>query len=97
MGEVIMAAEGVRLELYSSSFCAACRRTRAVLGRVEGMLPEIGLVEHDVADAPDLAERNGITATPTVIVRAPGGGEVFRAAGVPSVQQVLRAVALASE
>ncbi|MCW4385650.1 thioredoxin family protein [Salinibacterium sp. SYSU T00001] len=89
-------AHGVQLELYSSSFCAACRQTRAVLGRVTGMLPTLALVEHDVAAVPELAESNTIVATPTVIVRNAEGKETFRAAGVPTVEQVLRAVALAA-
>jgi protein-disulfide isomerase len=89
-------AHNVTLELYSSSFCAACRQTRAVLARVVGMLPALDVTEHDVAAVPDLAESNAIAATPTVIVRSTEGDEVFRAAGVPTVDQVLRAVALAA-
>ncbi|WP_238707082.1 glutaredoxin family protein [Microbacterium lushaniae] len=83
----------VTLELYSTSFCGACRRTRAVLDRVRRLLPHVAVTEHDVAFEPDLAESRGIRATPTVIVRAPGGGETMRADGVPTIDHVLVAVA----
>jgi len=90
-------AQGVQLELYTSSFCAACRQTRTVLHHVERMLPQLSLVERDIAAHPDLAERDNIVATPTVIIRSPDGAEVQRATGVPSVAQVLHAVALATD
>lgn len=91
------AVQGVQLEFYTTSFCAACRHTRLVLKQVERMLPQLSLVERDIAAHPDLAESHDIAATPTVIIRSPDGAEVRRATGVPSVEQVLRAVALALE
>ncbi|MBF0672372.1 MAG: thioredoxin family protein [Salinibacterium sp.] len=91
------AGEGIQLEFYTSSFCAACRQTRTVLHHVERMLPRLSLVERDIAAHPDLAERDNIVATPTVIIRSPDGAEVRRATGVPSVAQVLHAVALATD
>jgi thiol-disulfide isomerase/thioredoxin len=85
----------VTLELYSTSFCGACRRTRAVLDRVGDLVPAAAVVEHDVAREPDLAEHHDIRATPTVIVRDAAGAEVLRAAGVPSIDHVLVAAARA--
>lgn len=82
----------VALELYSTSFCGACRRTRAVLDRVRQLLPEVTVTEHDVAFEPDLAEARGIRSTPTVIVRTAGGAETMRADGVPTIDHVLVAV-----
>jgi hypothetical protein len=86
----------VHYELFSSSFCGACARTRSVLQAASGALPGSSLSEHDVAIEPDLAEANGIEATPTVIVRNARGDEVFRAVGVPSVDQAMSAAALAT-
>lgn len=87
----------VHYELFASSFCGACARTRTVLQAASGALPGSSVREHDVALEPDLAEANGVEATPTVIVRNARGDEVFRAVGVPSVDQALSAAALAVE
>lgn len=81
----------MELTLVSSSFCGACARTRAVLADAARWLPDATLTEIDVAQDPDAAEMLDIDATPTVIIRDASGAEVFRAAGVPTVPQVLTA------
>jgi thioredoxin 1 len=83
----------VRFELYVSSFCGACARTRTVLELAIGVLPGSSLIEHDVAFEPDLAEANDIVSTPTVIMRDAAGVEFLRRSGVPTIEQVLAAVA----
>jgi len=80
-------------ELYSSTFCGACLHTRSVLSRALDLVPGSELHEYDVALDPDRARDNGITATPSVIVRDSGGVEVQRASGVPTLDQVLVAAA----
>lgn len=80
------------LILYSSSFCGACSGTRAVLDRAVALVPSVSLEEINVAFSPDVAEEAGITETPTVVL-LDAGTEVFRAAGVPTVDQVLTALA----
>ncbi|MFG6445904.1 thioredoxin family protein [Microbacterium sp. P06] len=85
----------IEFTLFSSSFCGACRQTRSVLERVQQLVPNVVVTEHDVAFVPDLAEANRIDATPTVILRTAAGAEVLRAAGVPQLDQVLVAVARA--
>ena len=87
MGE--RADGGVRLELFSTSFCGACRQTRAVLDRAASLVPGASVVEHDLALEPELGDANAITRSPTVIVRSADGREVLRASGVPTVPQVL--------
>ncbi|MFC7430044.1 MULTISPECIES: thioredoxin [unclassified Agrococcus] len=77
------------LELFSTSFCGACRQTRAVLDRAATLLPGTVVVEHDLAFEPELGESLSITRSPTTIVRSATGEELLRAAGVPSVPQVL--------
>ena len=79
----------MRLELFSTSFCGACRQTRAVLDRAASLVPGASVVEHDLALEPDLGDLHDISRSPTVIVRAADGREVLRASGVPSVPQVL--------
>ena len=80
---------------FSSAFCEPCMQTRAVLAEVSSLVPQATVRELDVAHATEEAETNGIRNTPTVIVRNAEGAEVFRAAGVPSVAQVLVAAAKA--
>lgn len=87
--------EGIALTLYTSAFCEPCMRTRAVLAEAARLVPTLSVTELDVTRALDRAERDGIRSTPTVIVHGAEGAEVFRAEGVPTLQQVLVAAAKA--
>ncbi len=69
--------------------------TRSVLTEVSKLVPAARIAELDVASATDEAERAGIRSTPTVIVLSEDGHEVFRAEGVPTINQVLVAMAKA--
>lgn len=70
-------------------------QTRAVLAEATRLAPRIEVTELDVARNLERAERDRIRSTPTVIVEAPDGTEVFRAEGVPTLAQVLTAAAAA--
>lgn len=85
----------MRLTLYTSAFCEPCMQTRAVLAEAARLVPGISVTERDVARASTEAEEDGIQVTPTVIVSTASGDEVFRAEGVPTLQQVLVAAAKA--
>jgi alkyl hydroperoxide reductase subunit AhpF len=85
----------VEFELYSSSFCGACRQARAALDSAARLLQGATVSEHDVALESDRAEAHNIDATPTVIVRNADGAEVFRAVGIPTISQVLAVAARA--
>jgi len=85
----------VHFELFSSSFCGACRQTRMALNRVLQLVPGSTLTEFDVAAHPERAESLNIEHTPTTIVRDSRGREVSRATGVPSVPHILVAAAQA--
>ena len=63
----------VRLELFSTSFCGACRQTRAVLDRAAALVPGATVVEHDLAFEPDLGESLGIIE----VLALQGGGYVL--------------------
>jgi thioredoxin 1 len=80
---------------FSSAFCEPCTQTRAVLEQVSHLVPAARIVEIDVADDNGEAERAGVRLTPTVVVLNAEHHEVFRAEGVPSVNQVLVALAKA--
>ncbi len=85
----------VIVDLYTSAFCAPCHLTRAVLADAARLVPAAQVVERDVVAHEEQAEADGIRVTPTVIVRAEDGSEVFRAEGVPTLPQVLSAFAKA--
>ncbi len=69
--------------------------TRRVLDEAGRLVGAMNLVERDVVRDEREAERAGIRSTPTVIVRGDDGTEVFRAEGIPSLNQVLTALAKA--
>ncbi|WP_174776913.1 thioredoxin domain-containing protein [Cryobacterium algoritolerans] len=85
----------MELTYFSSAFCEPCRQTRAVLAEVERLVPQTRVRELDVARDTAEAEANGIRITPTVIVHDAAGSEIFRATGVPTLSQVLVAIAKA--
>ncbi|MDQ1562889.1 MAG: hypothetical protein QOE85_2230, partial [Actinomycetota bacterium] len=67
--------------------------TRSVLSEAGRLVSAMNVVEHDVVRDETEAERLGIRSTPTVIVRDASGVEVFRAEGIPSLNQMLVALA----
>jgi hypothetical protein len=69
--------------------------TRGVLAEAGKLVGTMDLVEHDVVRDASEAERLGIRSTPTVIVSGASGDQVFRAEGIPSLNQVLVALARA--
>ncbi|TPW74596.1 thioredoxin family protein [Schumannella soli] len=85
----------MRVDFYSSSFCAPCAAARSVLDDAAKLLPQLEIVERNVAQHPDAADADRIGSTPTMIVRSGDGAEVYRAEGVPSVNQLLVALARA--
>jgi len=70
-------------------------QTRAVLAEAARLVPAAIVTELDFVRFEERAAAEGIRSTPTVIVRDAAGTEVFRAEGVPTVQQVLVAAAKA--
>ena len=85
----------MNLLFFSSSFCDPCIQTRAVLAQVSELVPAARIAELDVARDTEEAEKAGIRSTPTVVVLDASHNEVFRAEGVPTVNQVLVALAKA--
>lgn len=85
----------MQLVLYTSAFCAPCAQARSVLADAARLVPQATVIERDVARENVLAADDGIRMTPTVVVLDEAGTEVFRAAGVPTLNQVLAAAAKA--
>lgn len=69
--------------------------TRRVLEEVSRLVPAAKIAELDVVSDADEAEKAGIRSTPTVVIVGNDGAEVFRAEGIPTVNQVLVALAKA--
>ncbi|MCU1513390.1 MAG: thioredoxin [Microbacteriaceae bacterium] len=69
--------------------------TRAVLDQASKLVPAARIAELDIVRHVDEAEKAGIRSTPTVIVLDDNSTEVFRAEGIPSLNQVLVALAKA--
>ena len=88
-------ALGVNLDLYTSAFCDPCIITRSVIADVQRVVPAVVVRELDVAREENLAREAGIRSTPTIVVRNESGDEVFRAEGIPTINQVLVALAKA--
>ncbi|MEX1078924.1 MAG: thioredoxin family protein [Homoserinimonas sp.] len=85
----------MKLLFFASAFCDPCIHTRFVLEKVEKLVPAASIVELDVARDEAEAKRAGILSTPTIVVLGADNVEVFRAEGVPTVNQVLAALAQA--
>jgi predicted DsbA family dithiol-disulfide isomerase len=85
----------VQVDFFSSTFCEPCMVTRRVLSEAERLVSSANVVEHDIVRNETEAERLGIRMAPTVIVSDSTGAEVFRAEGIPSLNQVLVALAKA--
>ena len=78
---------------FSSAFCAPCRATRRTLEEVVGLVPDVAHVEVDAESHLELVRRLAVMRTPTTLVLDAQGREVTRAAGAPTKQQVLQALA----
>lgn len=66
-----------------------------MLTEATALVPDAVVAELDVARYVAEAERAGIRTTPTVVVLDADDAEVFRAEGVPTLNQVLVALAKA--
>jgi len=85
----------VQLLFFSSAFCEPCMKTRAVLDAASKLVPAAKIAELDVVKDSTEAERAGVRVTPTVVVLDAEDSEVFRAEGIPTLNQVLTALAKA--
>lgn len=87
--------EQATLLQFSSSFCAPCRATRALLSEVADGAEGVTHVEVNVDDRLDLVRLLDVRRTPTVFVLGPDGRIARRASGQPRRADVVAAVALA--
>ncbi|GAA4670225.1 thioredoxin family protein [Frondihabitans cladoniiphilus] len=83
----------MRIELFTSAFCAPCHAARSAVEEASRLVSGLSAVDLDVTRHEDEAEARGILSTPTIVLTDDAGHELFRAAGAPSVPQLLTAVA----
>ncbi|RLV54911.1 thioredoxin [Aeromicrobium phragmitis] len=89
--------ERATLVQFSSAFCAPCRATRVVLGQAAEAVDGVTAIDIDAEAHLDLVRELGIVRTPTVLVLDAQGRVLRRASGVPRREQVLAAIAAASQ
>ncbi|WP_431877674.1 thioredoxin family protein [Amycolatopsis sacchari] len=82
----------VTLVQISTTFCAPCRQTKAVLEPLAERTDGLRHVELDVTDQPEVAQALGVLRTPTTLAFSPAGKELLRISGVPKGPAVLEAL-----
>lgn len=85
-------AAAVTLVQISTTFCAPCRHTKAVLSPLAERTEGLHHVELDVTDQPEVAQALGVLRTPTTLAFSPDGTELLRISGVPKGPAVLEAL-----
>jgi hypothetical protein len=86
----------VNVDFFTSAFCEPCMITRSVLAEAARLVSAMNLVEHDIVRDESESVRLAIRSTPTVIICDSDDVEIFRAEGIPSLNQVLVALAKAA-
>lgn len=90
LGEVL--GSSATLVQFSSTICAPCRGTRALLVAMSDQDPGLVHIEVDAESRPDLVREFGITRTPTVLLLDRSGFVRQRIEGAPRKPQVVQAL-----
>jgi thiol-disulfide isomerase/thioredoxin len=77
---------------FSAVWCGPCAGVRRVVNEVCGELPEVAHVEIDMDANPDAARRLSVLSLPTTFIFDADGRQRYRAAGVPTVADLLSAL-----
>lgn len=86
------AEAAVTLLQLTTPVCARCPQARAVLGDLAAATQAVRHTELDLAQYPELAGLLGVRSTPTTLVVARSGHELFRVTGVPRREELLSAL-----
>lgn len=87
-----LAPEGVTLVQISTTFCAPCRHTRAILSALSEKTGGLTHVDLDVTETPEVAHALSVLRTPTTLAFTSDGRELLRVGGVPRGQELLEAL-----
>ncbi|WP_236790463.1 thioredoxin family protein [Amycolatopsis sp. GM8] len=82
----------VTLVQISTTFCAPCRHTKAILEPLAARTDGLEHVELDVTNQPEVAQALGVLRTPTTLAFSPDGTELLRISGVPKGPAVMEAL-----
>ncbi|ONI82394.1 thiol reductase thioredoxin [Saccharothrix sp. ALI-22-I] len=82
----------VTLVQVSTTFCATCRQTRALLEDLAGRTEGLRHVELDVTDLPEVAADLGVLRAPTTLALDASGAELLRVGGVPKRDTLIAAL-----
>jgi thiol-disulfide isomerase/thioredoxin len=82
----------VTLVQLSTTFCAPCRHTRALLSDLASRTDGLEHRELDLTDLPDVASSLKVLRTPTTVAYAPDGAELLRVGGVPKRDVLVEAL-----
>lgn len=85
-------ASAVTLVQISTTFCAPCRHTRAILSALAGKTEGLHHVDLDVTEQPEVAQALSVLRTPTTLALTPDGRELLRVGGVPKGAELLTAL-----
>lgn len=84
--------EAATLVQFSTAFCAPCRQTRSMLGRIADTVPGVSHVEVDAEANLELVRKLDIRRTPTTLLVDADGVVRNRVVGVPQTEQLLAAL-----
>lgn len=87
-----LAPDGVTLVQISTTFCAPCRHTRAILSALAEKTDGLTHVDLDVTETPEVAQALSVLRTPTTLAFASDGRELLRVGGVPRGPELLEAL-----
>lgn len=82
----------VTLVQVSTTFCATCRQTRALLEDLAGRTEGLRHVELDVTDLPEVAAELGVLRAPTTLALDASGAELLRVGGLPRRDTLIAAL-----
>ncbi len=80
-------AQGLTVVDFWASWCGPCRMLSPIVEELAGEMPEVNFAKVNVDDEPDLANRFGINAIPTLVFLK-GGAQVAQSVGLKTKEEL---------
>ena len=80
-------AQGLTVVDFWASWCGPCRLLSPIVEELAGELAEVNFAKVNVDDEPDLANRYGINAIPTLVILK-GGYQVAQSVGLKTKEEL---------